>query len=94
VRWPRFFTKFRLRGGRAGTVTARDGSRIAELEWEMLHGELDMVVYGDRSTWTKPERHRIPADDLRRLVGELAQDMHINIELQFADGSQVFYGRS
>jgi hypothetical protein len=93
VRWPRLFSKFRLQGGRAGIVTAREGSRVAELQWEMLLGELDMVVYGDQSTWMKPERHSISADDLRRLVGELASDMRINIELDLAGASQVFRGR-
>jgi hypothetical protein len=87
------FSKFRLRGGRAGVVTARDGGRIAELHWEMLTGGLDMVVYGDQSTWTMPGRDSITAEDLRRLVGELARDMRINVELDLAGASQVFRGR-
>jgi hypothetical protein len=60
----------------------------------MLARELDMVVYGDRCFWTKPERLPISADDLRRLVGELAVDMRINVELYLAGSSQIFHGRS
>jgi hypothetical protein len=89
----RLFSKFRLQGGRAGVVTAREGRRVAQLPWEMLTGELDMIVYGDQSTWTKPEHDLISAEDLRRLVGELAREMAINIELDLAGAAEIFRGR-
>lgn len=93
MRWAPFFSKFRVCGGRAGKIVARDGNRVAELSWEMLTGELDMVVYGGESTWTKPECLPVPADDLQRLVGELARDLRINVELDLAGSSRIFRGR-
>lgn len=93
MRWPRLFSKFRLRGGRAGVITARERGRVAELPWEMLTGELDVIVYGDQSAWTKPERASISAEDLCRLVGELAREMRINVELDLGGSAQVFSGR-
>ena len=93
MRWPRLFSKFRLRGGRGGVITAREGSRVAELHWEMLIGEFDMVIYGDQSTWVKPEPSSLAIQDVIRLVGELARDMRINVQLDFGGSSQVFRGR-
>ena len=92
---PVLFNKFHLQGGRAGVITAREGKRVAELHWEMLVGELDLVVYGAEASWTEPgrlERQAIDAADLRRLAAELAREMGINVQLDLGGSYQVFRG--
>lgn len=86
-------SKFHLQGGRAGVITADEDGNIAELSWEMLVGELDMVVYGESCRWARPERRAISAEDLQRLVGELATEMRIDVELDVGGSSTVFRGR-
>ena len=83
---------FKLSGGRAGTVQYDSDGRRAELSWEMLIGEFDMVVYARDSRWVLPEERSMTEDELRDLIKKLAHDMKINIELALSTVRNSFDG--
>jgi hypothetical protein len=66
-----------------------DGDQHARLEWEMLVGEVAMVIFGDRCFWRAPEDRRMTRDEVRRVVVQLAAAMGAPVELAFADGKEV-----
>jgi hypothetical protein len=82
-------TKFKLDGGRAGFVKFREGDAQGSLAWEMLVGEIDMVIYPTSCWWLVPRETQMRPDEVRRLVQELADEMHINIDVAFPDGSEI-----
>lgn len=61
---------FRLTGGRGGVIEYRDGERLAQIGWEMLHRGKDLALYIDDSGWVSPTRAPFTpkerADILRR----------------------------
>lgn len=85
--------QFELSGGRAGILTFRHDDQCAELEWERLVGEFDMVVYGNRSWWRVPANQPLTKEEARDLVRRLAAEMKINVELAFSDGTELIRGK-
>jgi len=86
-------SKFRIEGGRAGVITIHDGDGVATLAWEMLVGDLDMVVYGHLCRWSRPEKRPVQRHELQRLVAELATEMRIDVQLDLEGSSTVLRGR-
>jgi hypothetical protein len=84
---------FKLSGGRAGTVQYDSDGCRAELSWEMLVGEFDMVVYTRGSRWVIPEERSMTEDEVRELVKKLAREMKINIELALSHETELFRWR-
>ena len=85
--------RFKLSGGRAGTIQYDSDGRRAEVSWEMLVGGFDMVVYAGDSRWVLPEERPMAEDELRELTRELTREMKINIELSFSHGTELFRWR-
>jgi hypothetical protein len=81
--------KFKLEGDRAGFARFREGDAQGSLEWEMLVGEIDMVIYPGSCWWMLPREARMQPDEVRRLAQELANEMRINIDVAFHDGSEI-----
>jgi hypothetical protein len=81
--------RFSIDGGRAGWLTFVDGGQRARLEWEMLVGEVAMVIYGERSFWKAPDERAMTRDELRTLITQLASALGAPVELAFTDGSEV-----
>jgi hypothetical protein len=80
--------KFKLRS-REGLITFREGDVAGELEWKMLVGDLDLVIYGDRCRWTAPDSWPMLRAEVKRLAQELADDMRVKIDLAYLDGSEI-----
>jgi len=81
--------KFKLEGGRAGFARFREGDAQGSLEWEMLAGDIDMVIYPGSCWWRLPLEARMQPDEVRRLAQELANEMRISIEVAFHDGAEI-----
>jgi hypothetical protein len=81
--------KFQLEGGRAGFVSFREGRARGQLEWEMLVGDVSMVIYSRSCWWLEPAEVRMHPDEVCRLSQELANEMRIAIELASPEGSEV-----
>lgn len=80
--------KFKLSGGRAGTIRFREGDAIGELEWEMLVGELDMAIYPRACRWIEPQPKPMTRDEVHRLAAEFAAEAKLKLEIVFDDGSE------
>ena len=80
--------RFFIEGGRAGTIHYNEGERRGHLDWEMLIGEFNMVIYADSARWTAPERRAMTKDEVRALVRELVTETKLRIDLAFSDGSE------
>jgi len=73
--------KFKLEGGRAGIIRVREGEMMGELDWEMLTGQFDMVIYARSCRWTTPKAQPMTTDEVLRLAEEVAKDMGIKIDV-------------
>jgi hypothetical protein len=81
--------RFSIDGGRAGWVNFVDEGRHAQLEWEMLVGEIAMVVYGERCFWRAPQARAMTRDEVRQVVGQLATALPAPVEIAFGDGNEI-----
>jgi len=79
-------------GGRAGHVKYNDGRSRAEMEFEMLVGKSELVIYGERCRWTAPQIRNMSREEVRGLARELAQSMHATIDLSFSDSEETVRG--
>jgi hypothetical protein len=52
-----------------------------------------MVVYAERSWWRAPHNRQLTRDEARQLVGELAAEMKINVELAFSNGTELIHAK-
>jgi hypothetical protein len=80
---------FRVEGGRAGVIRFSDGTRSAELDWEMLGWEADMVIYGEACRWTSPEPRKMTKAEVHALAHEFARVWQVRIDLMFLDGFET-----
>jgi hypothetical protein len=78
--------KFQLQGGRAGFARFRENGAEGELEWEMLAGEIDLVIVPGSCSWRAPRENRMRADEIRRLAQELATEKRMTIDIAFPEG--------
>jgi hypothetical protein len=81
--------RWRIEGGLAGHVKYADGTRAAEMEFEMLMGDSALVIYGERCRWTVPEIRKMTRDEVRSLVAELARAMRARVDLTFPEGDET-----
>lgn len=82
-------TRFTIEGGRGGLVKFDNGTRHAELSWEMRSSssEFDIVVYGEECHWTAPKLRKMTREEVTGITRELAVAVRARIDLSFADGS-------
>lgn len=80
---------FKIVGGRSGTIVYEAGDAVAELSWEMLAGDLEMVIYASECRWTAPSVRAMSADEVIALVRQLATALPGRIEIAFNSTSQV-----
>jgi hypothetical protein len=76
--------KFKLEGGRAGSITFVEGGASGHLDWEMLTGDVYMAIYPGSCSWLTPRETRMHPDDVRRLAQELAIEGNFAIEIALA----------
>ena len=86
--WPFGKRKFQSKGGRAGLFRYTDGNKRGELEWEMLVGDFDLVIYGESCRWTEPESRHMTREEVRNVVRELVAETKLRVDLAFSDGSE------
>ena len=86
-----FSKKFKLKGGRAGSITFVEGGASGRLDWEMLVGDVAMVIYPESCRWLTPDNAPITPDDVCRLAQELAIEGKFAVEIALAEGSQVVW---
>ena len=84
-------SKFKREGGRGGLIRVRENGLSGCLDWEMLVGELDMVIYGSSCRWEVPVRQAMSRDEVLRLAKELAAEELIRIEVSFSTGPSVVF---
>src|SRR5688572_23263041 len=80
---------FRIMGGRTGTISYRVSDTAAELSWEMLAGDIEMVIYASECRWTAPSVRAMSADEVIAIVRQLATALPGRIEVAFDGTSQV-----
>ncbi|MEP7274188.1 MAG: hypothetical protein ABI882_22025 [Acidobacteriota bacterium] len=80
---------FRIVGGRAGTVFYEGGKRVGELGWEMLIGDVEMVIYASQCRWNSPETRPMTRAEIVDLVRLLASALPGRIEVAFGSSSQI-----
>jgi hypothetical protein len=72
-------------GGRAGYFKYMDADRSGQLEWELLAGQHDLVIFGESCWWTSPDQRQMTKEEVRTLVRQLATAQALCIDLAFAD---------
>jgi len=80
---------FRISGGRAGTIVYEQGDEVAELSWEMLVGNVEMVIHAAACQWTAPALRPMGADEVIALARRLASALPGRIEVALDGGSQI-----
>ena len=83
--------KFTFAHGRSGFTTFSEGDASGRFEWEMLIGDVSMVIYANSCFWIKPSEVRIASDDIRRLVQEFSTESDLTVEIQFAEGCETVW---
>jgi hypothetical protein len=51
--------EFNLQGGRGGVISGKFDERYAHMEWEMLVGEANLVLYSDSGYWAGKEKIKL-----------------------------------
>lgn len=80
---------FRVVGGRAGIIVYEVGDDVAELSWEMLAGDVEMVIHASECRWTAPSVRAMDAGEVVALVRQLASALPGRIEVAFEGTSQI-----
>lgn len=86
--WPNPGSRFRLTGGRSGHVEFLEGGRTGRFEWEMLIGELDIGVWGDRFFWVD-SGESMTREEVHRFVEEFAAESGARVLLTWPHGESV-----
>ena len=82
--------KYSIEGGRGGSITFEEGDRRGRLEWEMLVGELAMVIYAGWCRWVTPANQPMSSDEVRQHTAAFARESGLSLEIDFGvDGSEV-----
>lgn len=77
---------YRIQGGRGGWISFDDDEREGFLEWEMLLGEVAMVIYAQGCRWVTPVQESMSSEDIRRHAAAFAKERSLTVEIAFADG--------
>ena len=80
--------KFKKEGGRAGSITFGEGEASGQLDWEMLSGDIPMVIYPASCVWLAPHEARLHPDDVRRLAQEFAIERNFAVEIALPRGAK------
>jgi hypothetical protein len=80
--------RFKREGGRAGVIKYVSGDQAGELEWEMLVGPFDLVIYGASCRWLRPESRALTKTEVLALAQEISDEWSVRIDAAFSDGSE------
>ena len=78
--------KFRIEGGRAGSITFDDPVGSGRFGWEMAFGDFSMGIEGCR--WLTPSERPMEPRDIRRLLQEFSTEANIAVEVYFPQGAE------
>ena len=74
---------YEVQGGRGGWISFDDGNREGFLSWEMLLGEVAMVIYEQGSRWVTPVAEPMTPEEVRRHAVAFAKERRLTVEVQF-----------
>jgi len=59
-------TEFSFQGGRGGVISGKIGGRTGYMEWEMLVGDVNFVIYKSSGYW--PGKEKIQMTDAEQEI--------------------------
>ena len=83
--------KFKVQGGRAGSIVFREETAAGKLNWEMLTGDASMVIYAKSCVWCSPHETPMQPSEVRRLAQEFSTEANVVLEISFEEGDEFVW---